>query len=227
MHPANLSIPRAMQNLKRISGIAALLLVAAAPLAGQDRPEPPIRELLGAYQREMATPPLYRSETGGVILEMITGRQVRLSEARLEALLDGLESIVLNGAVREDTRADAAGLLALAGEGSLPRPRAGTAARLAALYRRSDSELVRRQILSAMPRLEERSAAIGVLAEIVEKPTESFPEESWSALRALLATGEGGTAALRRIHRGGTARNPASRSLVAQYVDSDFRLPRP
>lgn len=158
---------------------------------------------------------------------MITGRQVRVSEARLEALLDGLESIVLNRAVREDTRADAAGLLALAGERSLPRPRVGTAARLAGLYRRSDSELVRRQILSALPRLEERSTAISVLAGIVEKPTESFPEESWTALRALLATGEGGTAALRRIHRDGTARNPAIRSLVARYVDSDFRLPRP
>lgn len=226
MHPANPSIPRTMQNSTRILGIAALLLLPASPLTAQDGPEPPIRELLGEYQREMATPPLYRSETGGVILEMITGRQVRLSGPRLEALLDGLESIVLNRAVREDTRADAAGLLALAGERSLPSPRAGTAARLAVLYRRSDSELVRRQILSALPRLEERSAAIGVLAEIVEKPSESFPEESWSALRGLLATGEGGTAALRRIHRNGTARNPASRSLVARYVDSDFRLPR-
>jgi hypothetical protein len=221
--PANL-----MRTLTSILGAATLILAASAPVQGQEVvTDLQVADLLRTYQQEMAAPPLYRSETGGLILEMITGRQIRITPAQRAALLNGLERIVMDRDALEDTRADAVGLLALAGERGLPAPAVGVVARLGSIYRRTDSELVQRQILLALPRAQERAGAIALLRTLVERPTESFPGESWEAIRGLQAAGPGGLTVLRRIHEEGSARNAAARSLVARYVESDFRLPRP
>lgn len=220
---------RAIDTLKIWAAAATLLMFSEQLRAQGESPSTtlPIASLLARYEREMATPPLYQSETGGLILEMITGRQVRITAERRATLLDGLERMALNPSVLEDTRADAAGLLALAGEEGVSQPQPGTAARLGTIYRRGDSELVRRSILMRLPLLEERAAALQMLRGVLEQPAERFRDEYWEAIRSLLATGEDGRRTMRQIRNQGAARNPVALRLLEQYVTHDSRVPNP
>lgn len=204
---------------------AVLLLLAVSPSAAQEHRTGSIPALLARYEREMATPPLYQSEAGGLVLVMITGRQGRGPAARLDSLLTGLEALARNPRTLEDTRADAAGLLALAGEQSVQRPRPGTVPRLQRLYRETESELVRRTVMMTLPRQAEQTQALAFLRAVAEKEAESFPEEGWEAVRNLISSGTQGREVVARMHRSASPRNPVVRSLVALYVRNGFRLP--
>ncbi len=211
---------------------AAGLLLSLAPAlaAAQEPPDPertPVPALLERYRTELETSSLHlRSETRGVLIAMLTGHEIDVPPGRLNSLLAGLEALVRSRASSE-VRADAASLVAIAAEADLPDPRPALTSRVVRLYAEVDDELVRRTLLASMPRLADRDGALAFLREIAEQKDDSYPEESWDAVRRLVAAGPEGQRLIRAMQRERTARNPVIQGIVDELVASDFRPRRP
>jgi hypothetical protein len=127
-------------------------------------------------------------------------------QARVEALLRGLERLALDG-TSERVRAHAAGLLLTSGSRHSPDPIPGSFARIERVFRHSKDSHVQGLLVNGMSVLPERKEAARLLEQVAAQ--DSYLAQI--ALSSLLNMSNEGTAVLKRLHEGKAVRNPHAR----------------
>lgn len=146
--------------------------------------------------------------------------------ARVDSILDGLQSLVLNSS-SSGTRLASVYWLSVAGSSGSASPVDGVVRRLDEVYRRSESRQIRVAVANTLLSQNDAAAAVRVMEYIAseDRPEEHGSEApaAYAAVQGLLHMGSEGVAALRRLHAVDAVRNPFARSRLDRIAEDGFR----